>query len=181
MAIPINKTWINYKDGIITLPDSITLTSTAGGMTISPAGRNIRFFYKAEGDWSLQFHKAYSLYERKDFGTALDYKSYTVDNDNHAKLWFAACNANNSMSVDYDYLDENDQVKKVVGECHRATDALAPYGTTQIDSTWFELAHTPIRIYSVTGVSARARVIWREGERWRYVNLDTILTRKTDD
>ncbi len=176
MAIPIEKIWIDYKAGIINLPATVTLVGEGSTVpNISPAGRNIRFYYKAEGDWSLQFQKAYVQYERRDSGT-LDFKSYMPDASDFRKIWLSACNVNHSIAVDYDYLDNSGQVRKVVGENHKATDALDLLGSTKC--TYITLDHDPIRIYSVNGVSARARVLWREGERWRHVQLDTILTRK---
>jgi hypothetical protein len=67
-------------------------------------------------------------------------------------------------------------VRKIVGESHRASDALDAYGGAP--STYLDLKETPVRIFSVIGISARARVIWRDSERWRHVDLDTTLVRK---
>lgn len=179
--VQFDQGWINYKDGIVELPDEITLLGTGGAsnVTVPSTGRNIRFYYKAEGDWSLQFHKAYVQYGRDYSGSELSYDSYAIDESaNPQRLWFAACNSNCTISVDYEY-DDNGTPRRVLGELHKASDALYPYGG--VNSTYIELKHIPTRIYTVNGVSAKARVIWREGERWRRVDLDSILTRKAAD
>jgi type II secretory pathway pseudopilin PulG len=185
MGVKIDDSWdVNYKDGIVKLPidGNITLyeSDNPSSTTVVPsAGRNIRFLYKAEGDWSLQFHKAHSQYERND-GSVLTYKDYAVDPDNFRRLWFSACNANNSISVQYEY-DDNGETRRIV-ECLKATDALEEkefVSGVKKNYTFIDLSQKPTRIISVNGVSARARVIWREGERWRHVDLDTILPKQS--
>ena len=139
--------------------------------------------YKAEGDWSVQFQKAYAQYERCQT-PPLDYKSYYIHGSRPTRLWFAACSGNHTISVDYECIvnAETGQTQKVVGESHKASDILEPNpaGITGSDGkpikwTCIELNYTPTRIYSVNGVSARARVTWRDGEHWRRVDLDTAL------
>jgi len=178
LKIKLTPATINYKDGIIELPATVDLLDSTGATvaTLPPSGRNIRFFYKAEGDWSVQFQKAYAQYDRDYSGGALDYRGYAITGAPPHRLWFAACNANNTMSVDYEYQDSDGHVRKIVGESHRASDALDAYGG--VPSTYLDLKETPVRIFSVIGISARARVIWRDSERWRHVDLDTTLVRK---
>lgn len=170
-----NVSTVSYKDGMVELPARITLLGDYP-VQISPAGRNIRFFYKAEGDWSVQFQKAYARYERDYSGGALDYRSYAVESGT-PRLWFAACNANNTISVDYEYVEDG-ETRKVIGESHKATDVLEHLGA--VKSTYIDLRNEPSRIFSVTGISARARVVWRDSDRWRYVDLDTTLIRKPE-
>lgn len=179
--VQFDEGWIRHKEGMVELPNKITLLGAGGAsnVEVSSEGRNIRFYYKAEGDWSLQFHKAYVQYGRDYSGNELSYKSYAIDEPTDpGRLWFAACNSNCTISVDYEY-DNNGEPRRVLGELHKASDARRPYGG--VNSTYIDLNHPPTRIYSVNGVSAKARVIWREGERWRRVDLDSILTRKTTD
>ncbi|HOP79088.1 MAG TPA: hypothetical protein PLZ21_00835 [Armatimonadota bacterium] len=175
-ALPINiaPAWINHKDGIIEFPAQVTLSTT--GISVPVAGRNIRFFYKAEGDWSMQFHKAYSQFDREtDLSSHLTYKTYKITAGSPKTIYLAACNANNTISVDYECVI-NGQKRKIVGECHKTSDSLT--NVNGQDCTYFDLKYEPTRIFSVKGVSAKARVAWRDGERWRYVDLDTILVRK---
>jgi hypothetical protein len=182
---------LQYKDGIVKItPDTngaITLLPVPGSggsdVEVSPAGRNFRFLYKAEGDWSVQFQKAYIEYER-NYGGVLDYKSYFVDGSNPNRLWFSAINGNCSISVEYEYLDNGD-TKKAIGETHKTSDILEanPSGLQNssgnvIHWTYIDLAHPATRIFSVNGISARARVVWRDGEKWRHVDLDTTLVRQ---
>jgi hypothetical protein len=178
--------WIEYKDGIINLPPKADLIDPFNNEVVDHdiplEGRNIRFFYKAEGDWSVQFMKAFSQYERANDQSALIYNTYKIQQDSE-KIWFAACNGNCTISVDYEYTD-NGEPRKVVGECHKTSDVLManPFGDTSptglIEYTYIDLKHIPDRIYAVRGASVKARVIWRESERWRNVDLDSILTRK---
>jgi hypothetical protein len=147
---------------------------------VPSAGRNIRFFYKAEGDWSLQFQKAYSQYERDSGSGSLTYRTYTIDPADPKRLWFAACNMCSTIAVDYEYLDQaSQQTRKVVGESHKTSDVLLDHGGQKC--TYIDLNNPPTRIFSVNGVSAKARVTWRDSERWRYVDLDTIIVRKQAD
>lgn len=178
--IAFDSAWINYKDGIVELPGHITLLGSgeSSNVDISPSGRNIRFYYKAEGDWSLQFQKAYVQYAREYGDGELEFKSYAIQDSRPKRLWFSACNATHTISVDYEYT-VGDQAKRVLGECHKTSDSLLSYGG--VDSTYIDLNNEPTRIYSVNGISARARVIWRESEKWRRVDLDSIITKKSTD
>jgi hypothetical protein len=167
---------VNYRDGAVELvPDSSGMLLMTDGSQIPVAGRNFRFLYKADGDWSVQFLKAYAQYERSNIA-ALDYKSYYVDGSNPTWIWFSACNGNHSISVDYEW-DDNGTIRKVIGETHKTSDILQ----TGTNWTHIELAHTPTNYVSVTGVSVRARVVWRDGDRWRNVDLDTTLVREKSD
>ncbi|MEN6520643.1 MAG: hypothetical protein ABFD46_05765 [Armatimonadota bacterium] len=179
--IAFNTKWIDYKSGTVDLPEDIELfrPDNSGTDNISPAGRNIRFYYKAESDWSLQFQKAYVQYDRDYSSGQLDYKSYAINESSKPqRLWFATCNAGHTVSIDYEYT-LNGQTRRVLGECHKTSDSLLDYGG--VDSTYIDLNNEPTRIYSVNGVSVRARVIWRETEKWRHVDLDSIIAKKATD
>lgn len=168
---------LRHKDGRVQIPSNLTLQRPDGTIiTVPSVGRNVRFFYKAENDWSVQFLKAYSRYERAD-AAPLDYKSYYVDNSLPDTIWFAACNGNHTVSVDYEY-DDSGAVKKVVGEAYQVSDtpAIQPF-SGGIEWVSVQLKHIPTRIYSVNGISAKARVLWRERDRWRRVDLDSTMVR----
>lgn len=184
---------INYKDGYIQfVPDQngtvhlLARPDQGGVVSVSPAGRTFRLLYKADGDWAVQLMKAYYVYERR--GSApLDYKSYYIDGSNPRRLWFAACNANQSVSVDYDYV-VNGETIKIIGENIKLSDVLLPNPVGVIGSdgrlvkwAYADLKYIPARIYAVNGTSVRARVVWRDGERWRNVDLDTTLIRAKQD
>lgn len=160
----------DFRNGVVWAPGNITLAGYNG--TFPAAGRNLRFFYKADGDWSVQFMKAYCLYERAD-AAPLDYKSYYIDRITPSFLWFAGCNGTHSVAVDYEYVDQAGNIAKAVGENYRISD------DPNVITSWvhIELKHTPTRIFSVAGSSVRARVVWRDGELWRNVDLDTTLVR----
>lgn len=190
-----------YKDGIVSLmPDtSGTIRLLARPKTdpqdrsdnsgsivaVKPAGRNIRFFYKAEGDWSIQFRKAYATYERSD-AQAIDYRHYRISPSKQNRLLLASCNTNDAVSVDYEYTDLLGRTKKVVGESHRLSDVLenvangkaAPgqryRGMTYVDlNVNVDKGEQVTRIFSVTGASTLARVLWKDGGTWRRVELDS--------
>lgn len=190
-----SKATVDYQGGTVTfgLTASDSNLSLVGGTLVPGRNRNLRFFYKADGDWSLQFHKAYSQYTRKD-NSDLSYGEYSVQNN---RLWFSGCNAGNTISVTYDYeLTDSAGVKtthKVIGECCGATDVLqaCPYGFTDPSGKvkqWTYIdpkpagmtspSFTVTRIYAVNGTSARARVLWRDSDRWRHVDVDTTVLRR---
>ncbi len=172
---------IDYKAGVIDLQDNIDLY---GGVSVPSAGRNLRVLYKTVLDWSLQFQKAYNVYSRvyanSDGTMLLDYRSYAIHSGNPDRLWFSACNSNNTISVTYEW-DDSGTTKKVVGECNRTgelRDLSNPWPPGTVKYTYITLKHVPTRIFTVNGVSVRARALWRDTDRWRNVDLDTTLLRK---
>lgn len=183
---------IDFKSGVVKLPAVTDLVDWSGSTPVNRAnvslvGRNLRFFYRADGDWSVQCHKAYSYYTREYGTNELDYCHFRLlapANDGLYKLLFARCDAGKNVTVDYTYIDSSGAPHKVVGKTYRISDTFTaditgsqrpfvildvPQGAT-ID---------PRSRVVVVGSSFRARVVWRDGTHWRFVDVDTNLTRSS--
>ena len=184
---------IDYIDGVVNLPQVCNLVDYDGNVVqsnVQLAGRQIRFFYRADGDWTVQCQKAYSLYTADRTGDyAPDYRHYIQGPDANGntpnRLWFAQSEAEKTVSCDYTYLvtlaSGSVVQQKVVGELHQisSTTDNPPYNqacyvdlSVPVDSNnnpW------PLGQVTVVGTSFRVRVIWRDGTVWRDVDLDTNL------
>jgi hypothetical protein len=193
---------IDYDNGALSFNRDTMIT--IAGSEYRLAGRNVRVLYRADGDWSLQLQKAYELY-RRDIGTrygtntpaSVDYRTYTAHSTDGVLtgvLSFAPCDAGKTVSIDYAYMDANNIEHKVVGECHQISEAETTLGGAGIPACNITLdfkdtqkfgvdaaGNKMTRIYNVVGVSLKVRVLWREGKRWRYVDKDTTLMRKSPE
>lgn len=149
----------------------------ADGNVVEPnkdlAGRHLRFLYRAEGDWTMQCTKAYTAYTRKYFSGDPSYREFKYK-ANSNRLLFAPCEWGKTVIVDYSYRDADGAEKKVVGEAHKIdTDPVN-------QEICVDLAMPPgVRVTRITvvGTSFTVRIIWRDGTRWRNIDLDTYLTR----
>lgn len=166
---------IDYSSGVVYLPKRAELVEYGNNVVteVPLAGRHLRFFYRADGDWSIQCHKAYATYLR-DWSSAAEPDYYHYQFDGVARLTFAPCEGGKTVAVDYSYVDADGVEHKVAGESHRIGDS-APYGFELNLPSGAEVR----RIYAVVGTSFKARVIWRDGSHWRYVDMDTNLTRSS--
>jgi len=184
-GIPIDS--IDYKTGVVNLPLSGCLMDYENKIqaTVDLRDRYLRFFYRADGDWSVQCQKAYSNYSRVYDKDLIDYCHYYHTgglNDN--RLLFAPCDAEKAISVDYTYIVISPKTgevdgtgeHRVVGQACRISD------TYDGDGYYFVDIPVPVTSYeikriAVIGTSFKARVIWRDGKRWRYVDQETNLIR----
>lgn len=168
---------LDYKTGIITLPSEADLIEWDGTVVdhVTLPGRHLRFFYRADGDWSVQCHKACTNYVRVYNASDLRYNTYLLQAPN--RLIFPACQGEQTISVDYSYSHTPDDGK---GE-HRTAGYCAQIQRDLVTKEWFvDLPLDPgydIKRISVVGISLRARVIWRDEGAWRFVDLDTTLTK----
>ncbi len=169
---------VDYRNGIIELAPNLKIGPLG---EISPAGRTIRVFYRAEGNWQVQVQKAYERYTEND--TLGIYREYGhSDTVNPTEIRFNPIDAGKSFSVDYLWVDSAGDEHTVVGEVHRAPDGLTPGGRAYIN-----LNHIPVLIREVRGVSLKVRVMWSEGSkldssgnavpRWQNYDLDGELSR----
>lgn len=169
---------VDYGPGIITLPARAELMDSRGEVVASNVpvgGRHFRFYYRAEGDWSIQCTKAYTAYTRQYGSRRPTFREFRFDGTN--RLFFANCEYMKSVVVDYTYV-LNGVEKKVSGESYRIDLDPAVDGMCVVDLKLPENAYIPpgARI-TVIGASFTVRAIWRDGARWRHVDLDTYLTR----
>jgi type II secretory pathway pseudopilin PulG/PAS domain-containing protein len=176
---------VDYKAGIVKLPETADLMDGSGEVVMGDtplAGRHLRFYYRADGDWSVQCTKAYSSYTRNYGGASVkpSFREFKF-NYNTNRLTFAKCELGKTVLVDYTYIDENNVEHKVNGEAHKIDmDTASADGDICVD---LKLPNDKCAIVSgsrivVVGASFTARVIWRDKTRWRNVDMDTYLTRK---
>lgn len=193
VEIPPNTatyTAIDYKAGVVHLPEAANLIDNFSQVppgrkdcrNVPLAGRHLRFFYRADGDWSVQCQKAYSYYLRKWNTDQVDYCHFKLlapasANDPY-RLLFALCDSGKSVTVSY-----TDQSRhNVVGKTFRISDAPTPdtsAGNMQCAYVTVDPPPDPSARIVVVGASFRTRVIWRDGKQWRFVDIDTNLTRNS--
>ncbi len=181
---------IDFKGGVVHLPATTNLVDWSGGTagsstSISLVGRHLRFFYRADGDWSVQCQKAYSNYTR-EYGTPrLDYCHFRLQGN---QLLFPMCDAGKNVTVDYTWIsDRGGAPHRVVGKTFRISDSYTvdttgqhcPFITLDVPDYEKDAYIDPDARIMVVGSSYRARVVWRDGTHWRFVDIDTNLTRSS--
>lgn len=191
LRVSMANVGIDFKAGVVHLPENANLVDLNGN-TISSniplVGRHLRFFYRADGDWSVQCHKAYSNYARQyDNTTDLNFCHFRLiapAGDGLNKLLFARCDAGKNVTVDYTYIDSSGNPHKVVGKTCQISDTYT--SDTVGGEKPFLILDVPTGAYIdqnsrvvVVGSSFKARVIWRDGKHWRFVDVDTNLTRSS--
>ena len=135
----------------------------------------------------MQCHKAYSTYQQVYTSAEVDYRSFMLlspASDGDCVLLFAPCDRGKSVTVNYTYTATDGGVHGVVGKTlkiseDRCTDIADKklYYVTLVKGT--DGSMDPNSRIVVTGSSFKARVIWRDGKRWRFVDMDTSLTRSS--
>ena len=195
LRVSMQDVTIDFKQGIVHLPESANLIDWSSHTETNMAnvelkGRHLRFFYRADGDWSVQCHKAYTYYLRKTDASPVDYYHFKLKmpegSDDSYKLLFARCDSGKNVSVDYTYIDPQNVQHKVVGRTFKISDDW----TTDPDISDSQDAYVALDVPSdcsvssgsrivVSGTSFRARVLWRDGKNWKYVDIDTTLTRNS--
>ena len=176
---------IDYKNGVVYLPVKANLVDFSGTVVASNqslAGRHLRFFYRADGDWSVQCQKAYANYSRVYDVAGVDYRHFCVDPDVAGELLFAQCDAAKTVSLDYTYVLSGVE-HKVTAESYQISDSTddtySNYCYIKLNSDSFPDGAKLSRVV-VSGTSFKVRVIWRDGTNWRHVDMDTSLVRNSD-
>lgn len=195
LRVSMKDVTIDFKSGIVHLPvnaDLIDWQSNPMPDTVGVPlqGRHLRFFYRADGDWSVQCHKAYTYYLRKSGTSKVDYYHFkfkvpSAPNGPY-QLLFARCDSGKSVTVDYSYIDSKNVTHKMVGHTFKISEDWTDDGDVSGSKCSYVTLDVPngctmdpmMRIV-VTGASFKARVIWRDGKHWRFVDIDTTLTRNS--
>lgn len=188
---------IDYKAGVVHLPKTANLIDwywPKSAVTPEPPvfenvtlkDRHLRFFYRADGDWSVLCQKAYSYYLREWDTPVVDYWHFKLlaPAGGPYTLLFARCESGKSVTVSYTYTTHPDDVShSVVGKTFKLSDdwvldtgSKCSYVTLDVPAG---ATIDPNARIVVVGASFRARTIWRDGTHWRYVDIDTNLTRNS--
>jgi hypothetical protein len=177
---PIPMTAADYKAGAISFATNIVSALMPDGTVRNNydiAGKNLRFYYQAENDWSVQLQKAFENYTAQDFAAPYDvnYRQFLRDGN---KLYFKKCDCEKTVTVTYKW-NTGTEVLTEVGESHQISPDWVTFAGK--DFSFVTLNHAPAEItevVSVTGVSLLTRAVWRERKKWLHVDLDSSLTRR---
>lgn len=179
LRVDMTNVDIDFSVGQVILPLEANLLDWSGAVVAENeklTGKHLRFFYRADGDWTVQCQKAYARYIPEHGTTQVDYRHFKqVARSN--RLLFAPCEYGKTVSVDYTYIGSDGTERKVVGESHRI-------GNDPINGDYRIDLRPPgggtiNRIYAVVGTTFKVRVIWRDGRSWRHVDVETNLTRNS--
>jgi len=197
---------VDYRNGIVHLPEEALFLKPEGGFVRRPvAGRALRFFYRADGDWAVAVQKAAASYEpvarpvrilpyRSCFvlpptavrqGSAVRY---------YLRVLFPIADQGKSVLLSYSYWNRQGVRQVVQGVSAQISDQSVPGISAdplgELSGTW--PAHpyisvplpddvNPARgveVLDVRGTSVRVLTVWREGNRWRRQEVNTYLTRQ---
>ncbi len=176
---------VDYRNGIVNVVDP-TL-----------AGHTLRFYYQADGDWGVHVVKPYEVY-RERYGSLLSYREFYVgsgaDGGSPTRIYFPVCDAGKQVLLgEVYYVDSalgKDVMRGVLARISNRTETVGGRPLCYIDirdikSTAVSLDLDAYNTYGyvvrgVKGASFKARVIWKENNRWQRYEVETILTREVE-
>jgi hypothetical protein len=184
---------IDYETGTIHFAPMVQWSQPPDGRlgpAESIAGKTLRIFYRTEDDFGLQVQKAFTAYLRSMFPqmvTPGQYGQLSGTPAYHGILVFPPSDQNQTVQIDYSFVDTQlNRRFAVSGELQPIQDPRDALSdpVKALNLGWIRLNNADravpgsIQIQSVRGTSVRARVAWREGNRWRRVENSTYLTRE---
>ena len=129
LRVSMTDVTIDFQQGVVHLPESADLIDWNSDPLpdthdIPLKGRHLRFFYRADGDWSVQCHKAYTYYLRKTGASEVDFWHFKLKAPDGGpyRLLFARCDSGKNVTVDYSYVDSDKNTHKVVGKIFKISD-----------------------------------------------------------
>jgi hypothetical protein len=188
---------INYTDGSIRFRDFVQWLRADSGAPDNPepiAGRRIRVFYRTQQNWGVQLTKAFPSYSRELVLNNLGYREFMLGSEGY--LYFPVQDHDHAVLVDYTWrhlVDGEEILRTETGEYQQISspdEPLSPQNRAGSgaapDLWWIQLdaakrrdaVPNSIHVLRVRGVTVRARAIWREGERWRKLDLDSFIGRE---
>ena len=197
---------VDYRNGIVRLPETAVFLTPKGDFVRKPvAGRALRFYYQADGDWAVAVQKAASTYSVVagpvrvlTYGTCMPLRPVLLSERGRQRYYlrvlFPIADQGKSVLLSYSYWDRDGLKRTVYGVGAQITDQYVPgissdpNGELSGSSLLHPYVQIPlpddvnpqrgVRVFDVRGTSLRAVTIWREGNRWKYQDVSTFLTRR---
>jgi len=184
---------INYDSGSIRFGDAVQWTLPNGQLAPpdSMGGKRIRVYYRTQQNWGVQLTKAFTNYVRETNVADLGYREFGVGTGGY--MYFPIQDHDHAVLVDYSWVhrvDGQEILRTETGEYHQISDPVSaespqnqfgspvPYWWVRVNAAdRLGFVADSIRVMRVRGVTVRARAIWREGERWRKLDLDSYISR----
>ena len=183
---------IDYREGAIAFNPLVQWNLPNGQPAAAEpiAGKRIRIYYRTRQNWGLQLTKAASTYYRQPDIRSLGYREYTIGSNGY--LFFPIQDHDQSVLVDYTWrqnTSNGEVIRTETGEYHQILDpTLANSPQNQFanqagNPNWWNSGRRlargdaipgSVNITRVRGVSVRARALWREGARWRKLDLELV-------
>jgi hypothetical protein len=184
---------IDYRDGSIQFNPAVRWTLPNGALEpLQPiGGRRVRIYYRSPQNWGVEFTKAATEYSRVPATVNLGYQEYYQGNGGF--LFLPVQDHDQTVLVDYTWTQHemnHDIVRTETGEYHQILDPGLPLSPQNqfgapTQNWWVQVDGAlrgdavpgSVQVLRVRGVSVRARAIWREGNRWRSLDLDSYVGR----
>jgi hypothetical protein len=184
---------IDYRDGSIQFNPVVRWTLPSGALAPPQpiGGRRVRIYYRSPQNWGVEFTKAATEYSRVPATPNLGYQEYYQGTGGF--LFLPVQDHDQTVLVDYTWTQRamnHEIVRTETGEYHQILDPGLPVSPqnqlgaptvnwwVQVDGAQrADAVQNSIQVLRVRGVSVRARAIWREGNRWRSLSLDSYVGR----
>jgi type II secretory pathway pseudopilin PulG len=183
---PAGDIGVSYQSGHLLFPDSYIGTSK----------KHVRIFYAAKDDWAVAIQKAPSTYVLNT--DTIYYTSMSKPGLTGVNLYSFGPNPANTEFVYFPVSDEGKQVRfdritytngggqtvtktAVLAQVSAATSLVQPgvflpsVDLKKVSDVSDIDVSKPVNIPSVTGVSTKAMMIWRERGQWKDRTVDTML------
>lgn len=182
---------VDYRNGVVTVVDPDLV------------GHSLRFYYQADGDWGVQVLKPYELYRERP-GVLLSYREFYVgggaDGGAPTRIYFPVCDAGKQVILgEVFYVDRElgrTVMQGMLARISTRTETVGGRPLCYVDIR--DLKNTAVRldndtsdpnsafvrygyvVRGVQGASFKARVVWKEGNRWQRYEVETILMREAE-
>ena len=168
---------VSYLNGRITLPASFS-------------GKHLRIFYAGTADWAVAVQKAPKFYTKAASLAAVKTPSVQTPNQYYldvagSQIAFPRCDAGKMVQIT---ISSYSDTAATGGKSYGGQPPLSMPITDKLDTSGVQFMDvssllpstgtidpTSVKI-TITGLSARALVIWHERDQWKTRSIDTLLT-----
>ena len=175
-------TAVDARTGVVTLNKSVV---EAQGLQSA----SLRIFYRTTKDWGVQVQQAAAHYREAANPASVDFRHYYIGDGvtgAATRIYFAKCDAGKSVMIGEFYTTTNTQPYHNM-QFQITSDPSqfdATLGLPYIDiapstgGTGFSSAQTGRRENNPIGISLKSRTAWRDAQRWRTQDNDTVLVQQ---